>query len=89
VIALGHEAGQILAVKPILAPDQGTTSSRASVFDHGGRSGLRALPLDARAAIEMAPPVAHLMAAELGRDAAWEKQQVSDFRKLALTYLFK
>jgi len=36
VVALGHEAGQILAVKPILALDQGTTSSRASVFDHGG-----------------------------------------------------
>jgi glycerol-3-phosphate dehydrogenase len=50
---------------------------------------LRALPLDALAAIEMAPPTAHILAAKLGRDEAWEKQQVSDFRKLALTYLFK
>ena len=50
---------------------------------------LRALPLDAQAAIEMAPQVAHIMAAELGRDAAWEEQQVLNFRKLALHYLFK
>ena len=47
---------------------------------------LRALPLDARAAIEMAPNVARIMAAELGRDEAWEKQQVSDFHKLARQY---
>ena len=50
---------------------------------------LRALVLDAQAAIEMAPPVARLMAAELGRDEVWEKQQVVDFRKLAVHYLFK
>ena len=50
---------------------------------------LRALPLDARAATEMAPPVARLMASALGRDEAWEKQQVSSFRELALHYLFK
>ena len=49
---------------------------------------LRALVLDAPAAIEMAPQVARLMAAELGRDGAWEKQQVSDFRALARSYLF-
>ena len=50
---------------------------------------LRALVLDARAAIEMAPQVARIMAAELGRDAAWEKQQASDFQKLAQHYLFQ
>jgi glycerol-3-phosphate dehydrogenase len=49
---------------------------------------LRALLLDARAAIEMAPQVAHIMALELGRNEDWEKQQVSNFRELALHYLF-
>ncbi len=48
---------------------------------------LRALMLDARAAVEMAPQVARIMATELGRDEAWEKQQVSDFSKLAMHYL--
>lgn len=50
---------------------------------------LRALMLDARAAMEMAPPVAHILAVELGRDEIWEKQQVAGFRNLALHYLFK
>jgi glycerol-3-phosphate dehydrogenase len=50
---------------------------------------LRALPLDAQAAMEMAPQVARILAVELGRDEDWERQQVSNFRKLALHYLFK
>ncbi|HZF02168.1 MAG TPA: glycerol-3-phosphate dehydrogenase/oxidase [Methylomirabilota bacterium] len=48
---------------------------------------IRALPLDAKAAIEMAPQVARIMAAELGRDETWEKQQVSHFQELAKQYL--
>lgn len=48
---------------------------------------LRALPLDARAAMELAPLVAKIIAAELGRDITWEKQQVAGFRELALHYL--
>jgi glycerol-3-phosphate dehydrogenase len=50
---------------------------------------LRALPLDARAAVEMAPQVAHIMALELGRTEDWEKQQISYFRELALRHLLK
>jgi glycerol-3-phosphate dehydrogenase len=50
---------------------------------------LRALPLDARAAMDMAPQVAHILAAELGHDAGWEQQQVLNFRELALHYLFQ
>ncbi len=50
---------------------------------------LRALPLDAQAASEMAPQVARIVAAERGRDAAWAEQQVMAFRELALHYLFK
>jgi glycerol-3-phosphate dehydrogenase len=47
----------------------------------------RALLLDARAAAEMAPPVARLLARELGRDEAWETRQVLNFRELAGQYL--
>ena len=47
----------------------------------------RALPLNARAAISMAPAVAALMAGELGCEASWERQQVEAFGQLAANYL--
>ncbi|SFI06360.1 glycerol-3-phosphate dehydrogenase/oxidase [Planctomicrobium piriforme] len=47
----------------------------------------RLLLLDARAALSVAPQVAHIMARELGRDAAWESAQVELFRTIASTYL--
>jgi glycerol-3-phosphate dehydrogenase len=47
----------------------------------------RALFLDARASMAMAPGVARLMAAELGRDEAWQRQQVAEFQDLAAGYL--
>jgi glycerol-3-phosphate dehydrogenase len=47
----------------------------------------RALVLDARAAVEVAPTVAAIMAEELGRDDAWVEGQVSAFGALAATYL--
>jgi glycerol-3-phosphate dehydrogenase len=47
----------------------------------------RALFLNARAAIEMAPAVASLMAAELGQDQAWIDDQLRQFRELAQKYL--
>jgi glycerol-3-phosphate dehydrogenase len=47
----------------------------------------RALSLNAAAAIRMAPAVARLMAAELGRDDTWQRQQVSDFTSIAERYL--
>jgi glycerol-3-phosphate dehydrogenase len=43
----------------------------------------RALILDTRASMEMAPAVADLMAEELKRDADWARGQVRDFRTLA------
>ncbi len=46
----------------------------------------RALLLDANAAVEIAPQVAKLLAKELGRDKAWEKEQVGGFEKLAGGY---
>src|SRR5437867_12520031 len=47
----------------------------------------RALLLDARASIDAAPMVAELLAAELGRDAAWQQAQVRDYSALAQGYL--
>jgi glycerol-3-phosphate dehydrogenase len=47
----------------------------------------RALFLNARAAMTMAPRVAELMARELGRDAAWQSQQVAALTALARGYL--
>jgi glycerol-3-phosphate dehydrogenase len=47
----------------------------------------RALFLNARAAIEMAPETARLLARELDRDAAWQSQQVAAFRQVADGYL--
>jgi glycerol-3-phosphate dehydrogenase len=46
----------------------------------------RALFLNAGAAMEMAEPVARLLAAELGRDKAWVKAQVKEFCALAKQY---
>ena len=48
---------------------------------------LRALLLDAKAAEDMAPAVAKIIAEELGRDEAWQKQQTGDFQALAKQYL--
>lgn len=43
----------------------------------------RALFLNARAAIQMAPRVAQLMAAELNRDELWQRHEVEDFERVA------
>jgi len=47
----------------------------------------RVLFLDARAAMNMAPAVAELMAAELKKEKNWQKTQIESFRKTALKYL--
>jgi len=47
----------------------------------------RALILDARASMEMAPKVAELMGRELKKDKTWRDNQVSSYRKLAQGYL--
>lgn len=47
----------------------------------------RVLSLNARAAIRMAPAVARLMAAQLGRDEAWQAAQVDEFNSIAERYL--
>jgi len=47
----------------------------------------RALYLNAAAAREMAPRVAALMAAELGRDDAWQEAQAAVFDKIVVKFL--
>lgn len=47
----------------------------------------RALFLNARAAMTMAPTAAEILARQLGRDAAWEHAQVAAFEELARQYL--
>jgi len=49
----------------------------------------RALFLNARAAIAMAPGVAELLARELGRDQAWRDSEVEAFREVAAGYVIK
>jgi glycerol-3-phosphate dehydrogenase len=47
----------------------------------------RALFLDAKASMEMAPGVAAILARELGLDTAWEVAQVEEYNKLVKNYL--
>jgi glycerol-3-phosphate dehydrogenase len=47
----------------------------------------RALLLDARAAVEIAPKVARLLASELGRDDCWVDEQIQSFTTLAGQYI--
>jgi glycerol-3-phosphate dehydrogenase len=47
----------------------------------------RALLLDAKAAIEAAPATSALLARELGKDSAWESNQVKEFETLAANYV--
>ena len=49
----------------------------------------RALFLDARAAIEMAPRVAAIMASELDFDDDWIRRQIDEFSTLAREYLIR
>ena len=48
---------------------------------------LRALMLNARASMEIAPSVAAMMAAEQSRSPAWEQEQIDLFHRLARGYL--
>jgi glycerol-3-phosphate dehydrogenase len=48
---------------------------------------IRALFLDAKASVEMAPAVAKIMAKELKKDENWEKQQVKEYNEIAKAYI--
>ncbi len=48
---------------------------------------VRILFLDAKAAIEIAPEVATIIASELNRDEIWKQNQIADFTKIAAHYI--
>lgn len=48
---------------------------------------VRALYLDAKASVEMAPAVAEIMAMELKKDKSWEQQQVKEYVEIAEAYI--
>jgi len=48
---------------------------------------VRVLYLDARLSIALAPKVAEIMAAELGRDRNWVHQQVEEYTEMAKGYV--
>ena len=50
---------------------------------------LRALPLNARAALAMAPQVLKLMSKELDRDRFWQEKQLAIFQEAAKSYVIK
>ncbi|WNJ20981.1 glycerol-3-phosphate dehydrogenase/oxidase [Pontibacter sp. G13] len=50
---------------------------------------VRALFLDARASIDMAPEVADIMAKELGKDDDWKTSQIDRYRELAQGYILE
>ena len=50
---------------------------------------IRAIQLDARESIRIAPAVAALIASELGKDKAWEAEQIETFTQLATMCILK
>ncbi|MFC7336254.1 FAD-dependent oxidoreductase [Haloferula chungangensis] len=78
-----HDALPILAAEVVWA----ARHELARTVDDCLARRTRALLLNARASIEMAPKVAALLAAELGRDSAWEKEQVETYQAIAAGYV--
>jgi glycerol-3-phosphate dehydrogenase len=78
-----HPALPVVAAEVVWA----TTMEMARTVEDVLARRTRALFLNARAAMEMAPAVAALMATALGRDGTWQHGQVTMFRALAAQYL--
>jgi glycerol-3-phosphate dehydrogenase len=64
-------------------------SERARTIEDVLARRTRALFLNARAALAMAPAVARLMAHELGRDESWQKRQLAEFSQTADCFVVK
>ena len=77
-----HDALPIMAVQVVWA----ARHEMARTVDDVLSRRTRALFLNARAAVEMAPEVARLMADELHRDSAWQRDEVARFRSIAASY---
>jgi len=64
-----------------------TRSEMARTVDDVLARRTRALYLNARIALTMAPETARLMAQELGRDESWQERQLQEFSAIAAHYL--
>jgi glycerol-3-phosphate dehydrogenase len=80
-----HPALPVLAVQVLWA----VRHEMARTVDDVLSRRTRALFLNAKAALEMAPAVAKLMSSELGQDENWEQEQVIQFEKMSENYLVK
>jgi glycerol-3-phosphate dehydrogenase len=65
----------------------GARHEMARTLDDALARRTRALFLNSRAALAMAPAAARLLAAELGRDEAWQARQLAEFQEIARHYL--
>jgi glycerol-3-phosphate dehydrogenase len=63
-----------------------TRSEMAMIVEDFNARRTRALFLDAKASVEMAPEVARLMAAEAGYNDQWIETQINEYTKLAQSY---
>jgi glycerol-3-phosphate dehydrogenase len=90
-LAAGNErlGQQLHPALPYIAAEVvwGVREEMARTLDDVLSRRTRALFLNARAAIEMAPAVARLMAQELGTGEAWIEQQLQQFNDEAAKYL--
>jgi glycerol-3-phosphate dehydrogenase len=65
----------------------GARHEMARTLDDALARRTRALFLNAKAALRMAPQAAALLARELGKDTAWQQQQLADFTQIANGYV--
>ena len=82
----GSNTTFVLAKQYTFQPDDYMFELAVSVEDVLARR-VRALFVDARAAVRMAPKVASIMAKELGETTDWEAAQVASFTALAHEYM--
>ena len=78
-----HEESAVIAAQVIWA----VRHEMARTADDVLARRTRALLLNARVAVDMAPRVASIMARELNRDPEWQEEQVAQFQKLARNYV--
>jgi glycerol-3-phosphate dehydrogenase len=83
--AVISERLQVIKAQVILAVRE---EMARSVEDFLARR-IRALQLDARESVRMAPEIASIMASEMGKDKNWESSQVEAYTKLASRHLLK
>ena len=90
-LSIQNFAGRVSAPHPLaISPEQIIHAARhecaRTVEDVLARRS-RALFLNVKAALAMAPEVARVLAKELGRDEGWERAQIAAFREVAAHFM--